>query len=144
MTSILRRLRTDCTGTSAMEFALVAPMFIILMLGTLQIGLWMHGYNGMRAVAAETSRHFTVQNQRGTPGITNLTMARWARDEARNSSYILAGGTVTTDVTDNATQNITGVTQKTLTVTYQMSSFMGMVGISSLNLTFRRPIFVKA
>ena len=60
MTRRLRRLCEDCSGTSAMEFALVAPAFIIMMLGVMQVGLWMHGYNGLRAVAAETSRHVTV------------------------------------------------------------------------------------
>jgi Flp pilus assembly protein TadG len=142
MTRRLQQLRKDGTGSAAMEFALIAPMFIVLMLGTMQIGLWMHGFNGMRAVAAETSRHVTVQYQKGNT-MSNYDMAVWARDEARESAYILAGGSVTTAVTDDAVQDITGVTKKTLTVDYQLESFLGMIGIDALNLSFSRPIFVK-
>jgi Flp pilus assembly protein TadG len=144
MTCFFQRLRADRTGASAMEFALIAPLIFVMMLGVMQIGLWMHGFNGMRAVAAETSRYVTVEYQKGNPNnLTNYDMAKWARDEARQSAYILAGGTVSTAVTDDATQDITGVTKKTLTVNYQLTSFLGMIGIDALNLTFTRPIFVK-
>lgn len=143
MTGMLRRLRGDCTGSAVMEFALIAPMVIVLMLGVMQVGLWMHGYNGMRAVAAETSRHVTVEYQKGS-AMSNSAMEDWAEDEARASASILAGGTVAAAVTDDAVQDITGVTKKTLTVNYQLSSFLGMVGIDALNLTFTRPIFVAA
>jgi Flp pilus assembly protein TadG len=141
MSKLVRRLYQDRAGTSAMEFALIAPMFIVMMLGVMQIGLWMHGFNGMRAVAAETSRHVTVEYQKdGT--MTNSDIEDWAEAEAGASSSILAGGTVTTAVTDDAVQDITGVTKKTLTVNYQLSSFLGMIGIDELNLSFSRPIFV--
>ncbi len=143
MTRRLRRLREDSSGTSAMEFALIAPIFIVMMLGVLQVGLWMHGYNGMRAVAAETSRYVTVEYQKGNR-VSNYDVAVWARNTAIQSSYILDGGTVSTLVVDDATQNIAGITRKTLTVNYQMSSIMGMIGIDALDMSFSRPMFVKA
>ena len=143
MTRRLRRLREDSSGTSAMEFALIAPMFIVMMLGVMQVGLWMHGYNGMRAVAAETSRYMTVEYQKGNR-VSNYDVAVWARNTAIQSSYILDGGTVSTLVVDDATQNIAGVTRKTLTMNYQMSSILGMIGIDALDMSFSRPMFVKA
>lgn len=143
MTRRLCRLREDSSGTSAMEFALIAPIFIVMMLGVLQVGLWMHGYNGMRAVAAETSRYVTVEYQKGNR-VSNYDVAVWARNTAIQSSYILDGGTVSTLVVDDATQNIAGITRKTLTVNYQMSSIMGMIGIDALDMSFSRPMFVKA
>ena len=142
MTRRLRHLREDSCGTSAMEFALIAPLFIVMMLGVLQIGLWMHGYNGMRAVAAETSRYVTVEYQKGTR-VSNYDAAVWARNTALNSANILDGGTVSTLVVDDATQDIAGITRKTLTVNYQMTSFLGMIGIDALDLSFSRPMFVK-
>ena len=68
----------------------------------------------------------------------------WARNTAIESSYILDGGTVSTLVVDDATQDIAGITRKTLTVNYQMSSFMGMIGIDALDMSFSRPMFVKS
>ncbi len=143
MTRRLRRLCEDCSGTSAMEFALVAPAFIVMMLGVMQVGLWMHGYNGLRAVASETSRYITVEYQKGNR-VSNYDAAVWARNTALDSSYILDGGTVSTVVVDDANQNIAGITRKTLTVNYQMSSFLGMIGIDALDLSFSRPMFVKS
>ena len=143
MIRFIKTLRNDHNGTSAIEFALITPMLFVMMLGTLQMGLWMHGYNGLRTVAAEASRHATVQYQRGNR-MTNFQVADWARTHARRSASILNGGTVSTSVIDDANQNIPGVTRKTLTVNYRLASFMGMIGIEALNLSFSRPIFVKA
>ena len=48
------------------------------------------------------------------------------------------------DITDAANQQITGVTEKTLTVTYKFGSVMSIIGIGDQNVSYSRPIFVKA
>lgn len=57
------RLRAvlDCTaGASAAEFAIVLPLLLLLMLGTLQVSMLMYSYNVMVSAARDTARAMAV------------------------------------------------------------------------------------
>ena len=143
MIRFLKSLRQDCAGSTIVEFALLAPVTVVLTLGSLQIGMWMHGYNALRSLASETARHTTVQYQKGVR-IDYIAMANWARSRAASSAYGFPIANVSTAVVDDASQTITGVTRKNLTVNYRMPSIMRMAGVGNIELTFSRPIFVKS
>ena len=142
MIRILQRLRRDRRGSTIIEFAILAPAIVTLFLGVLQVGMWMQSYNALRSVAADAGRYTAVQYQKAN-NIDNIAMATWARNRAINH-YLFKSGDVSTDVTDAANQRITGVTEKTLTVTYKFKSVMSIVGIADQNVSYSRPIFVKA
>ena len=142
MIRALMLLRKDRSGSTIIEFAILAPAIITLFLGILQVGMWMHGYNALRSIAADTGRYVAVQYQK-INNISNIDMATWARDRAINS-YLFDSANVSTDVRDADNQQITGVTEKTLTLTYTYKSFMSIVGIADQTVTFSRPIFVKS
>lgn len=139
-----RRLRTLCgddSGTTMLEFGILAPAIITLMLGVLQIGLWMQSYNALRSVAADTGRYVTVEYQKSNR-ISNVNMALWARTHAINN-YMFKSALISTNVTDAAAQPISGVTEKTLTLNYTMTSILGVAGVADIPVSFQRPIFVK-
>ena len=144
MIRVLQRLRRDRRGSTIIEFAILAPAIVTLFLGVLQVGMWMQSYNALRSVAAETGRRVAVGFQRVDSTIDeNIEMAEWARNRAING-YLFKDGDISTDVTDAANQQITGVTQKTLTLTYNYKSIMSIIGIGDQNVSYSRPIFVKA
>ena len=142
MTSMLKRLRSDRSGSTIIEFAILAPAIATLFLGILQIGVWMQSYNALRAVAADAGRYTAVQYQKGTI-MTNLDMATWAKDRAV-AHYLFKNDLLSSDVSDAANQQITGVTEKTLTLSYKYKSYLRVIGIKDPNVTFKRPIFVKS
>ena len=142
MIRVLQRLRRDRRGSTIIEFAILAPAIVTLFLGILQVGMWMQSYNALRSVAADAGRYTAVQYQKANH-ISNIDMATWARDRAIDH-YLFASADVSTDVTDAANQQITGVTEKTLTLTYKFKSVMAIVGIEDQNVSYSRPIFVKA
>ena len=142
MIAVLKRLRDNRTGSTIIEFAILAPAIVTLFLGILQVGMWMQSYNALRSVAADTGRYTAVQYQK-INNISNIDMATWARNRAINS-YQFKSAKISTDVTDAANQQITGVTEKTLTLTYSYKSFLGVIGVGDKNVTFSRPIFVKS
>ena len=102
----------------------------------------MQSYNALRSVAADTGRYTAVQYQK-INNISNIDMATWARNRAINT-YLFHSAKISTDVTDAANQQIVGVTEKTLTLTYSYKSFLGVIGVGDKNVTFSRPIFVKS
>lgn len=143
MTKTMRNLRRDNAGSTIVEFAILAPMVVTMLLGVMQVGMWMQGYNTLRAVAADTGRQAVVQYQRGNK-LSNYDMAVWARNQAMGSGYQLIGDRVTTTVVDDANQPITGVTRKTLTINYRMPSILGIAGVNEIDVAFSRPIFVSS
>jgi Flp pilus assembly protein TadG len=56
----LRALCQDQRGAVAIEFALIGPAFIALLLGVLQIGVALQSYNAIRNVSADIARDVTV------------------------------------------------------------------------------------
>jgi Flp pilus assembly protein TadG len=142
VTRVLRRLAANTRGSAIVEFAILAPAILMLFVGILQIGLWMQSYNALRSVAADTGRYVAVEYQKSNQ-INNLTMALWARDHAIDT-YMFQEAKISTDVSDAATQSIAGVTEKTLTLNYTMPSIFGIAGIGDIDVTFQRPIFIKA
>ena len=141
MIARLRGLRRDHAGSAIVEFGILAPAIITLLFGVVQVGLWMQTYNALRSVAAESGRYVAVEYQK-TNRISNVDMALWARERAV-STYMFEESQLSTSVVDSATQSIAGVTEKTLTLNYTMDSFMGIVGIDGIPVSFSRPIFVK-
>lgn len=55
MASSLRRLRSD-RGSAVVEFALVAPLVLVVALGVLQVALALHVRSTLTAAAAEGAR----------------------------------------------------------------------------------------
>ena len=56
-------LLADRSGAAAIEFGLLAPAFILLFLGVLQVGFFMQAYNSLRNASADTARQVSVQYQ---------------------------------------------------------------------------------
>lgn len=138
----LARLKRDRSGIAAIEFGILAPAIITLLLGVVQVGMWMQSYNALRSLAADTGRYVAVQYQKGE-STSNIDMATWAHVHGAES-YLFTSAQLTTDVTDAPVQQVSGVSEKTLTLTYNFPSFLQIVGIEDFPVTFTRPIFVKA
>jgi Flp pilus assembly protein TadG len=136
-----RSLRDDRSGSVVIEFAILAPVLITMLMGVLQMGLAMQNYNALRSVAAEASRYAVVQRQRNTTLATSAVEAR-ARTVAIAAPYGLKTGRLTVACTNAATQRVSGATEMTLTLTYNIPTFLSIVGIGEIPLTFTRPIFV--
>lgn len=56
MTRMLRRLRSDRKGASALEFALVLPVLILFIMGIAQMGMLYFSHAGLRNLVAEGAR----------------------------------------------------------------------------------------
>ncbi|WP_435417545.1 TadE/TadG family type IV pilus assembly protein [Parerythrobacter aurantius] len=138
--AFLARLRRDSRGAAIIEFAVLAPLVIGLMLGVLQVGIAMQAQNSLRSIAAETARYAVVQYQKDlTPN--NAAIETQARSIATSSPFNLKN-TVTVRVTDAATQRVTGALEKTMVITYTVPSVLPLFNWASPTISHTRPIFV--
>ena len=55
-----RSLAKDCRGSAAMEFAAVAPMFLLIVIGTIQLGLAYYANAGLRNAVEIGARYAVI------------------------------------------------------------------------------------
>lgn len=78
-----RRIRLDQSGSSAVEFALVLPLLLLLLFGIIDVGRWIWTYNEAEK-AAQMGARFAVVSNSVTSGL--------------NSSYVGVSGLTQGDV----------------------------------------------
>lgn len=89
----LRRFVSDRSGIAAVEFALVAPVLLMLVFGAIEIGRVLYEQQTLEEAARETARWATLHGSKSTTPATATT----AMDKAREIAGTYAGlaGTVT-------------------------------------------------
>lgn len=131
----------DISGSAAIEFGLLAPVFIAMLVCVLQVGDWMQSYNAMRNSIADTARNVSVEYQTDNR-LTDVQIAQYGLATATTAPYLLNTDNVTIDVDQPDVQRIAGARELELTITYEMSSFLEVVGISGPTVSYSRPLFL--
>ena len=121
------RRRATCargdTGSAVVEFALVTPLLLVLLLGVLQIALAMHVRATLTAAAAEGAR------------VAALSGSSLSRGEQRTRDVLadsLAGGRVAG--VSASRERLAGVEVVAITVTASLP-LSGLLGPTSLQVT---------
>lgn len=137
----LARLGNDRDGSVAVEFAIIGPTMLAMMLGVFQVGIGMQNYNAMRSIAAETARHAIVNYQTGNK-LSNSQLADHAKTVGISPPYGLKYDRLAAAVTDATVQRVPGAKELTVTLTYRVPTILGIIGIGEIPMSFSRPIFV--
>ena len=137
----LARLRKDREGSVAVEFAIIGPTMLAMMLGVFQVGIGMQNYNAMRSIAAETARHAIVNYQTGNK-LSNSQLADHAKTVGISPPYSLKYDRLAAAVTDASVQRVPGAKELTVTLTYRVPTILGIIGFGDIPMSFSRPIFV--
>lgn len=138
---ILKRLERCERGGALVEFALLAPLMIGMLLSVLQVGIGMQAYNAVRNVTADVAREAVVEYQTANK-ITATQIEQAASSTAIASPYLLDSDNLTVTVTQPTTQRVTGATEFQITVDYQVPLILPYFSFSAPTLTHTRPIFV--
>ena len=141
MRTFFSRLRHDTVGAAAIEFALLGPAFIVMMLGVLQVGMGLQSYNAMRSLSADVARYAMVQYQTGNT-VSNSQLRTWARNHAQGSPYLMDPDRLGMTVADADDQRVAGAKEVTITVSYRITSLLEFIDINGPVLDFERPIFL--
>lgn len=135
------QLRKDCQGAMVVEFALIAPVFLLLVFGVLQVGFALQNYNALRNVSADVARYAVVQGQSGNM-LSTSQLRTYAINTSQGAPYLLQGDRVNAVVTRPDSQRVTGAEELQITVTYQIESMIEFAGIDMPFITYTRPIFI--
>jgi Flp pilus assembly protein TadG len=143
MTNTKRNLTTDQSGAAAVEFSLIVPAFLVMLLGVFQIGIWMQSYNAMRNSISETGRNVSVEFQTDNR-LSNSQIQDFGLAIASTTPYMLdlESTKVLVDKDGPPVQSIPGTRKMILTMTHQLPSFLSFAGIDGPELTYSRAVFV--
>lgn len=141
MRKLFSRLRNDTAGAAAIEFALLGPAFIVMMLGVLQVGMGLQSYNAMRNLSADVSRYAMVQYQTGNK-LSESQIRSWGRNHAQGAPYMMDPDRLGMTITEADTQRVAGARELTITVDYRITSVLEFIDIDGPRLDFERPIFL--
>ena len=131
----------DNSGSALIEFALIGPLVIGLMLGVLQVGLAAQSYNAMRSASADAARYALVEYQKGnTPSAA--TIETQAEDIATSDPYRLDSDALVLDVDEAPTQSVDGAIEMTIVTRYSPPLVLPFFKWTSPQMTYERPIFV--
>lgn len=137
----LALLKCDRSGAATVEFGLLGPIIITMMLGVMQMGVAMWSYNSLRSVASETAR-YAVINYQAKNRLSTASISAQANAIATASPYGLTGNSLSITVVTAATQRVNGATEMTLSMTYSVPTMLSIVGFGDITLNYSRPIFL--
>ena len=137
------QLSRDNSGSIAVEFALLGPLFIGLLLGVLQIGIGMQNYNAVRNVTAEVARATMIEYTTGNK-LTHAQIRANAVSIASSAPYLLDSDNLNVAVWKPGDQRVDGATEMMVRVRYQVPILVNVGGWdgSPIELEHIRPIFV--
>jgi Flp pilus assembly protein TadG len=140
-------IRSDSTGSVAVEFALIGPAMLAMLLGVLQFGIGMQNYNALRSVAGEVARYAVTDAQDAaarsnmTLRDTNTQLEQYAREVATDMPYGLQSSRLTATVTSVPTR-VDGASERTIQLQYSIPSMLGIIGIDAIPITYTQTVFI--
>lgn len=143
----LGTLSSNCSGSVAVEFALIGPTMLAMLFGVLQFGIGMQNYNALRSISAEVARYAVIDAQDAaahsdmTMRDSNTELEAYAREIAIVPPYGLQTERFTATVTSVPTR-VENTSERTITLRYNVPSFLGMIGVDSIPVTYTRPVFI--
>jgi Flp pilus assembly protein TadG len=111
---ILRFLR-EGRGSSAVEFAMIAPIFIGLLISILETGIYFFAQNVLQAAAVQSGRLFLT----GQAQATNLTKVQFVSDVCPYVQALFNCSNLMVDVNNYASFSGSNVSSPTLTFNAQ-------------------------
>ena len=137
----IRGFRDDERGATAIEFALLAPAFITMLFGVLQVGIGLQNYNALRNVSADVARYAMVQYARGNE-LSPAELQTYTDQAGSGPPYLLQPGGLDVTVAPAGVQRVANATELTLTLTYQIPSILAGLGLEGPQIDYERPIFL--
>lgn len=124
------KLFTDCTGAAALEFALVAPVFILLLSGIFQMGMALHARAGLRNGVESAARYAQIYPRPTDSQIVSmLRSSAFGLDPTRLNTPTVTHGTksgldyVDISATYNYRMNIVMMPSTTLPLSYSHRAY---------------------
>jgi Flp pilus assembly pilin Flp len=141
MSRRLHRLWRDRSGSVMVEFALLGPLMLGVLIGVFQIGIGMWSYNSLRSISGDVAR-YAVVNYQTDNDLSTTQLEAYAEGVATNPPYGLLASELDIEIDDAEDQRIAGAKELTISIAYEIPSILTLFGFESPTINFSRPIFL--
>ena len=131
----------DSRGSAAVEMALAGPLFLILLLGVFIAADYLQTHNALRSASSDTARQVIIAYQRDND-LTEAQIEEIARGVAVGVPYGLDTDQLAVRVTFDASPRVSNAQEIDVRYVYTMESFVPLVPMPAMNMTYERPVFV--
>ena len=140
--NLFRRLARDCRGSVIVEFAIIAPVLLTLLMGVLTMGLHMFSANALQSAASDTARWAVVEYQKANR-VSAEQIADKVTATAITPPYSLDFNRLEVSAQPVAT-DITGTLKFEITLNYTPYNPLEFAGITSPTIGSTRVLYVSA
>lgn len=139
--TIVRTVMPDRRGSVIVEFAIVGPVLIMMMLGILWTGVQMQKFNALRSIAADVERYTVVEYQKNNK-LAPAQIKDVATSVAVRPPYGLTGDHLDIEVTQVASP-ISGAKAFDLQLIYTPRDDLKGFGVPPIQMTYSQNIYVS-
>ena len=136
----LKALSRDQRGAVLVEFAMLAPALLLLLIGVFQVGVHVQNANAVRNLASDGARWVAVQYQRGN-SLTTEQVELGIMARGTGPKFNLKVDRLSVAVTQPVSR-IAGVREMNIRITYAAPNFLGFADVPALALDYERPVFL--
>jgi len=140
--SILRRIGRDKTGSTLVEFAMLAPLFFAMLFGLFQVAVLIQNYNALRSAGDDLSRYVVVQYQKGST-LTEAQIQTAAVGIAAGKPYFLDTSSLAVNSSQSSSA-MAGADKITLNLALQSADFLHFFGVKGITLHFNKDLYVPS
>jgi Flp pilus assembly protein TadG len=138
--SLLALLRNN-SGAAIVEFGLLAPVFLAMMFGMLQVGVYLQNYNAVQSVASDGARYVMVEYQKDNT-LTDEQIRSVMLGVATNTPYILDTDRIVVNVDRSGASRVDGATEIDISIQYTLTDFIPGVELPLTVVRYSRSVWV--
>jgi Flp pilus assembly protein TadG len=133
--------RKDDGGSVVVEFALLAPVFLMMIFGIFQTGIYLQNYNAVQSIASDAARFVMVEYQKDNQ-LTDEQVQSVILGRATNAPYLLDTDRMNVVVDRSGTSRVTGAVEIDISINYTLSDFIPGVELPLTVIRYSRSVWV--
>jgi Flp pilus assembly protein TadG len=138
--SLLALLRNN-SGAAIVEFGLLAPVFLTMMFGMLQVGVYLQNYNAVQSVASDGARYVMVEYQKDNE-LSDEQISSVMLGVATNAPYILDTDRIVVNIDRTGESRVDGATEIDISIEYTLNDFVPGVELPLTVVRYSRSVWV--
>lgn len=136
-----RRLLRSQSGAAIVEFALLGPLFLMMLLGVLQVGIYLQNFNAVQSLASDSARFVMVEHQKNN-ALSDEQIRSVLLGMSTNSPYLLDTDRLEIEIDRAGASRVDGAIEIDMELRYTLSDFIPGVELPGSVISYTRSVWV--
>lgn len=136
-----RELLSSQSGAVIVEFAILGPLFLMMLLGVLQVGIYLQNFNAVQSLASDSARFVMVEHQKDN-ALTDEQIRSVLLGMSTNSPYLLDTDRLEIAIDRDGASRVDGAIEIDMELRYTLSDFIPGVELPLSVISYTRSVWV--